>query len=205
MADKLILWMPTYTGKRFNPENPHQDDIVIEDIAHALSNQCRYAGHTRRFYSVAEHSVRICNLCSPVNKPSGLMHDAPEAYLTDLPRPLKRLPSIAPVYRALEATVEHAIFAKFNLPLVLPDEVLMYDNEILKVEVPSVYMVPSSASPNCLDDFGTPSVPIEFSDWGWTPTYAEARFLSLAAELGLADKKYIIRQEVSLADFTKEE
>lgn len=190
MSEKLVLWLPTYSGKKIDIEDPDLNEIVIEDIAHALSQQCRYAGHTQRFYSVAEHSVRVANLCSPVNKPSGLMHDAPEAYITDLPRPLKRLPSIAPVYRAIEEIMERAIFTKFNLPLHLPEEVLMFDNEILKVEIPEIYLHPEMASPNCMDDHGKTSVEIGFKDWGWTPIYAEAMFLNMAAELGLADKVY---------------
>ena len=76
---------------------PNPDDIRIEDIAHALSNQCRFAGHAREFYSVAEHSVHVSQLCLPEHALWGLLHDASEAYLVDLPRPLKLLPEFAAV------------------------------------------------------------------------------------------------------------
>src|ERR1017187_10636100 len=75
----------TFSGIHFWPLLPNPADIRIEDIAHALSNQCRFAGHAREFYSVAEHSVRVSQLCPPEDALWGLLHDASEAYLTDVP------------------------------------------------------------------------------------------------------------------------
>jgi len=57
-------WIQTYSGRRFNPTRPHIDAIVIQDIAHSLSMQCRFSGHCKKFYSVAQHSVLVSYLCN---------------------------------------------------------------------------------------------------------------------------------------------
>jgi hypothetical protein len=82
-------YIVTYTGRRFHFLDPKIDEISIEDIAHALSNVCRFTGHTKRFYSVAEHSCLVSALCD--NRLEGLLHDASEAYMSDLSSPLKML------------------------------------------------------------------------------------------------------------------
>lgn len=85
-----VIWIQTYTGKRVNPLALKPDDICIEDIAHALSLLCRFNGHCRQFYSVAEHSIRVAQVVgSRYFRLAALLHDAAEAYLSDVPRPLK--------------------------------------------------------------------------------------------------------------------
>lgn len=112
-------WIQTFTGRRFYPLAPRPEDVDIEDIAHALANLCRFAGHTRRFYSVAEHSVRVAAILKascpgfPKLHLGGLLHDASEAYLVDVPRPVKHAPDLAG-YRAAEAKVEAAIAERFD-------------------------------------------------------------------------------------------
>ena len=86
--------MKLFSGKFVDPWVLTKDDIKIADIAHSLSNQCRWGGHVQKFYSVAEHCVRVCNLSasygsSKYEQLSCLLHDATEAYITDLPRPVK--------------------------------------------------------------------------------------------------------------------
>src|SRR5690606_29748913 len=93
-------WMQTFTGRRFWPLDPRPDEICIEDIAHALSMQCRYAGHCLSFYSVAEHSVLLSQHVAEPFRRWALLHDASEAYLVDVPRPIKGDLSN---YRAVEA------------------------------------------------------------------------------------------------------
>ena len=88
-------WLQTYTGKKAEPLELRHAQVCIEDIAHALSNICRFGGHTRRFYSVAEHSVRMADELwagrgTGMLSLAALLHDAPEAYLGDIPAPLKR-------------------------------------------------------------------------------------------------------------------
>lgn len=124
-------WMQTYTGKAFWPFDPRPDEIDIIDIAHSLANQCRYAGHCIKFYSVAEHSLLVSRLCSSENRLWGLLHDATEAYLVDLPRPIKwHLPD----YKAIEIKLEIVIASRFNLPLPMPSEVKTIDDCILDLE-----------------------------------------------------------------------
>ena len=108
-------WIQTYTGKKFYPQNPVFDSICIEDIAHSLSQQCRFTGHTVCHYSVAQHCVLVSYFCNPENALQGLLHDASEAYLVDVASPIKRLPEMAG-YRALEKKVQNAIYRKFELP-----------------------------------------------------------------------------------------
>jgi hypothetical protein len=88
-------WFITYTGTQFFLTDPHPDDVLVEDIAHALSMVCRFGGHTQVFYSVAQHSDLCRELVArwhPKNytlQLHALLHDASEAYLGDIVRPLK--------------------------------------------------------------------------------------------------------------------
>src|SRR5580704_9362466 len=82
-------YLSTYTGKKFYPYDPRPEQICIEDIAHGLSMLCRFAGQCRFFFSVAEHSIAVAHLLPANLKLFGLLHDVSEAYLADLPRPVK--------------------------------------------------------------------------------------------------------------------
>jgi uncharacterized protein len=105
----------TYRGRRFHHRNPRLRDICIEDIAHALSLVCRYAGHIEIMYSVAEHCVRISRLLDdPTEALWGLLHDGSEAYYGDIHRYLKRMPEMRG-YRRLENRCMRAIAKKFKL------------------------------------------------------------------------------------------
>jgi hypothetical protein len=79
----------TYTGRKFWPLNPRHEDVCIEDIAGHLSKICRFGGATRTHYSVAQHSVLASNIVSPRNRLAALLHDASEAYIGDVCRPIK--------------------------------------------------------------------------------------------------------------------
>lgn len=107
-------WMQTYTGKRFDLLAPQPSEIDILDIAHALSMQCRFTGHCSEFYSVAEHSICVSYLVPPEDAFSALMHDAAEAYISDISSPLKRL---LPDYKRIELIVERAIATKFDIDI----------------------------------------------------------------------------------------
>lgn len=128
-------WIQTFSGKKFHPLDPNPSDIDIEDIAHALSNLCRFGGHCRRFYSVAQHSCLVGRaLREAVGDAEGawgLMHDATEAYLVDLPRPIK---DQMPEYKAAENRLMAAIAMRFGLDPVDPKIVKEYDTRILRNE-----------------------------------------------------------------------
>lgn len=161
-------WMQTYSGKQFWPMDPRAEEIDIEDMAHALSMQCRYAGHCMRFYSVAEHCVHLSRRVSEENALWALLHDASEAYLVDVPRPVK---PYLKGYRAAEDVVMSAICGRFDLPLVMPAEVGEYDTRILNDEFAQNMAPP----PSPLIDMGEPlGVELRF----WPPEIAKLKFLN---------------------------
>jgi len=159
-------WMQTYTGRKFWPLDPRADEICIEDIAHSLSMQCRYGGHCQRFYSVAEHSVIMARFVSPANALWALLHDASEAYLADVPRPLKR--HLAG-YKDAEAAVMAAVCDRFGLPNEMPAEVHAADNRILADEIRQ------NMSP--MEWHGKHDNPLRMMLRFWPPEKAEAEFL----------------------------
>lgn len=121
-------WMQTWLGGQFFPLDPREDEVHIEEIAHALSNLCRYNGHTNEFYSVAEHSVALSHAVPQEHAMWALLHDASEAYLGDMIRPLKRSDLF---YQRVEAQLMRVIARKFGLPEEMPDVVREYDTRIL--------------------------------------------------------------------------
>ena len=107
-------YIQTYLGNKFYLFDPRPEDIHIEDIAHALSNVCRFAGHVSSFYSVSQHSVLVSQNCNiPLY---GLLHDAAEAYVHDITRPLKYAKGME-VYSKIEKQIIEIIAQRFNLPL----------------------------------------------------------------------------------------
>jgi hypothetical protein len=110
----------------------------VADIAHALSLQCRFTGHTRTFYSVAQHSLIAAQIAkgfgwSKKTQFVCLMHDATEAYLCDIASPLKRQPEFA-AYRKVEAGLWAAMCQRWNLPAVLPNYVKEIDGRLCTTE-----------------------------------------------------------------------
>ena len=114
-----------------NVFEPKPEMICIEDIAHGLSNMCRFGGHVKHFYSVAQHSVMCHDMVDQEYKLQALLHDASEAYCKDIPKPLKEL---LPDYREIEARVDGAIRARFNLPLRMSEDVHRADLILLATE-----------------------------------------------------------------------
>lgn len=132
-AERKGDWGCTYTGRQFWPEDPRPSDIHVLDIAHALSMQCRFGGHCREFYSVAQHSVLVSIACDPAAALWGLLHDASEAYLVDVPRPAKRAPGMAG-YREMERRAMAAVCERFGLPVAMPPSVKRADEAVLAAE-----------------------------------------------------------------------
>lgn len=132
-------WIETYTGRRFCPLDPRPEDVCLTDIVWALSQKCRYTGHCATFFSVAEHSVLVSRLVPAEAKLWGLLHDAAEAYLPDVARPIKR--SLAG-FEAIEERVLRAIAEALGLPWPVPDVVWEADTIALATEKPVLF--PSS-------------------------------------------------------------
>src|SRR3954470_19444458 len=120
-------WMCTFTGRQFWPGDSRPEDVCIEDLAHALSIENRFAGHLPAPYSVAQHSLLVADILRhkfPEDRKLqlwGLLHDAPEAYLKDIPRPLKS--QLGAAYPTLEHGVMQSIATKFGLSMPQPREV----------------------------------------------------------------------------------
>lgn len=113
-------------------------DVDINDIAHGLSMQCRFGGHCREFYSVAEHSVHVAGLVklfasSTVEVLSALLHDAAEAYIVDIPRPLKMQPEFDGYHR-VEARIHAVICERFGLPPIISHATKVADEVALESE-----------------------------------------------------------------------
>lgn len=106
-------WMGTFTGKRFHFFDPRPEDVELADVAHHLSQINRYGGATRRTYSVAEHSVIVSLYVPPEYAREALLHDAAEAYVGDVIRPIKR--KIGDGFAETERAVEAAVFARFGI------------------------------------------------------------------------------------------
>ena len=173
-------FIETYTGKKFYFTDPEPDMIDIRDIAHSLSLQCRFMGHAETFYSVAEHSVAVSCIVDKENALVALLHDAAEAYLSDIPRPIKNL---FPMYRALEYKISLAIFNKFNIEFLDDDETYKdikdADNTQLKTE--AKYLL-SSQGTDWIGDYPTKGRKGKVPNC-LAPIHAEALFLRSFEEI----------------------
>lgn len=161
-------WIVTFSNVIFHPLDPNPETILIEDIAHALSLLCRYNGHCLRFYSVAEHCVRVSMEVPPEDRLAALLHDASEAYLADIPRPLKRDPSMIP-YRTAENNLQRMINKRFGLPEEMPASVHEADERMLFTERRDIVR---PGGP----DWGWSREPYPETIEGWQPHIAEGLF-----------------------------
>lgn len=135
---------PTITlasGAQFDFLDPHGSEFTIEDVAHGLAHVCRYAGQCRGFYSVAEHSMLVARVVEPRLALEALLHDAAEAFIGDVTRPLKQL---LPEYKRIEAIVEDAIVERFGLDRDRLKAVKEADLRVLAAEQQQV-MAPGTA------------------------------------------------------------
>lgn len=161
----LSNWIQTVSGGMVFPMAPDPREINIEDIAHSLAMQCRFNGHCREFYSVAQHSVIVSRHCHRFPL-LGLMHDAAEAYVGDIVRPIKLQ---IKAFSELEKTVWRSIAAELGrLPLRAStaerDEVLRMDAAVLATELRDLMAPPPrpwAGSQNPLEEV---IVPVEWRE-----------------------------------------
>lgn len=165
----------TFTGKRFFLLEPVVEDIDILDIAHSLANQCRWTGHSRFHYSVAQHSYHCSFLVPKKDAFWALMHDASEAYISDLSRPLKHFTPAGTAYMLQETIIMNAIKQRFGLSSIEPKSVKIADNQMLYAE--RAQIMPDA-------DWFTTETPLSaVKIRQWTPQHAERMFLKRFREL----------------------
>lgn len=179
MDARLGDWHQTYTGKKFWPLDPNAEEICIEDIAHSLSLLCRFGGHCKEFYSVAQHSVMGARAIYNSNYSSEylalhfLLHDAAEAYICDLPRPVKKHSELGRLYKEVEHKLELVIASKFNLEYPMPALIKVTDSRMLLTEKRDLLADPPGAWKEDEGDFPL----FHFKISSWTPQEAENEFM----------------------------
>lgn len=164
-----MTWIITRSGRKFDLANPTADMVDPADIAHSLSMQCRFNGHTSSFYSVAQHCCLVAELVPAEHQLAALLHDATEAYVGDLVRPLKEgmrnhAHAIGEVciYALTEERVWQAICQRFDLNHVLPASVKHADLVALATEKRD--LMPAHPEPwPCLE--GIDPHPIQITSW----------------------------------------
>ena len=171
------MWIQTYTGKKFYPLDASPKDIDILDIAHALSLVCRYNGHCKQFYSVAQHSVIMVKETSnlPGTPQWKLLHDSAEAYISDICRPIK--PYIIN-YDTIENRILECVAIKFNLNIDEYKDVKKADDTLLVTEQRDI-MGPYP------DRWNVDAEPLDYIIPSMTWKRAKKQFLFCAKELGL--------------------
>lgn len=133
MSKRVGDWIGTYCGGLYYPLDPRVEEVRIEDIAHSLSMLCRYNGHCKFFYSVAEHCWLLSTVVPEQYRLEALMHDASEAYLSDMPRPVKHLKTLT-AYRDAEELNRKVIYKYAGLPEKESLIIKEYDSRILRNE-----------------------------------------------------------------------
>jgi hypothetical protein len=169
----------TADGNYFDFERPDPNHVTIKSVARGLANTCRFAGQCARFYSVAEHSVLLSKMVSIRGnhiERIGLLHDAAEAFILDMPKPLKEM---LPDYKAVESRVEEVVFSKFGFSNPLPAIIKDADRRMLATEQSQIMF-------NTDDWKWTHSViPYPLKIECWPPDRAYHEFMLRAEELGI--------------------
>lgn len=164
----------TYSGIHFNPLDPDPELIDPIDLAHSLATTNRFTGHACFPLSVAQHCCLVHDCVSEENKKWGLLHDASEAYISDLARPVKVQDEMK-FYRAVENKLLEAVAERFALTFPIPDEVSKFDDILLHTEIRDFF----SVSPN-----GNEVLPERLEVWGWRES--KLQFLNRCQALGIA-------------------
>lgn len=190
-------WIETFTGKRFFPLSPDPAKIHIKDIAHGLAGRFRFSGQSRDWYTVAQHSVEVSRRVPPEDALWGLLHDAAEAYLPDIPRPIKdrfhvsvddnwgvnqiygRVHWVILPFQAVEQHLLEAVAQRFGLTMPIPASVWDADDRELARERRDLFDG-GPAWPGLKEPYPQPLVAL-------APREAEALFLARFEELQARD------------------
>ncbi|PZP57434.1 MAG: phosphohydrolase [Delftia acidovorans] len=186
-----MTWKQLYSGKRFYSLAPRPEDICIIDIAHALSMKCRYGGHCKQFYSVAQHSVLVARHASQEDCLRALLHDAHEAYspFGDITKPDKDAirqddVDVRCYIQRVEDNIDRAVAAKFNLPFPIKNRAIdILDTRILHDEREAI-MVPTN------EVWGVPFEPLGVEIQPWKPEIARAKFLDMFDQASIWHQQY---------------
>lgn len=192
-----MTWIQTYTGRAFSYQDVidgKEPDICLLDIAVPLSNLCRFAGHCPAFYSVAEHTVLVASIAAqdpaiddePLRQlvaQCALLHDAAEAYVCDLPKPLKSFQGAGEFYPRLEELVSKAIFRHFS---VEPSQVAM--DIVKRADVLALAVEKSAMFPESPRDWEIPECPPGFQVLHLSPTNAKWNFLEACMRAGFLER-----------------
>jgi len=183
-------WLQTVSGKQFIPLAPTVEMICIEDIAHGLSNLCRYSGQCREFYSVSQHSVMASHVITTLDgflrlstderkmmQLVALLHDAPEAYIVDVPTMIKQH---LPVYKEIESNVMRTIAQKFNIDFALFSHPLVHEADMTMLATEKRDLMGPEPAPwiDMPKPYGGHIFPME-------PKKAKQTFLDRFTELGV--------------------
>lgn len=172
--NKQDSYIETFNGHRVTILDPKAEQICISDIAHSLSMQCRYTGHCKRFYSVAEHSVWVARMCAPEYALWGLLHDGTEAYLADIATPIKVHLSN---YKVLEHGMALKVAERFGVDLTEEVErhVKWWDIQVLRRE--AELLMPSGGQGWVVNIDNPEPIP-QISIQCWSPEEARDKFLA---------------------------
>ena len=182
-TDRKGDWIQMQNGKPFWPLDPRIEEITIEDIAHSLSLQCRWNGHCREFYSVAQHCVLVAQEAQEIEPRAalwGLMHDATETYLTDVPRPLKPL---LQGYKEAEDALALSIIDKFNIPFDPAIDAAVHQADAVQLllernELLDDPVIPWGNAQSYEDSLSKESLSDRYEDfYCWEPKTAAWRFM----------------------------
>jgi hypothetical protein len=150
--------------------DPRSEEVQIEDIAHALAMSCRYGGHVKRFYSVAEHCVLAASRAPAGLELATLMHDAAEAYLQDVIRPVKvHLTNYVEIENRLMVTIAQ----RFGFAWPMPAEVKQLDEAMIGAEREQAVNFPKGKAWSQWK----PVPPLDITVQFWTPNRARAEFI----------------------------
>lgn len=172
-----MSWILTNSARQFELMTPKSANITTTDLAHALAHICRFNGHCKHHYSVAQHSLLVASIVPEEHQLAALLHDAPEAYIGDMVRPLKQLKSMSS-FRVAEHVIWQAICARFDLDPKLPQ--CIKDADMIALATERRELMPDHPGKwDCLE--GVEPLPQHLPRW--TPEEARQNFHDKLLEL----------------------